>query len=206
MRAVGCYIVHVPMKYEDRWETKNKDVVIYKDTTVADTFDAIRSGEVVALPLDVADCDVKIGDNLLFHHNIVFEQIMLEKRIISDFCIDENKGLYRVPIGLCYGYYREGSFSAINGYVFVAPIEVPDSDESQIIKVKTKKYIKQIGTVRYGCKELLELSVEEGDIVVFSPYSEYPYSIDGETVYRMKVKDIDGVWDKKGTYPNISLE
>lgn len=202
MRSLGCYIVRVANKYKKFADTKNSDVKILKDTTIADTFDAIREGEIVALPMD-CESQCSIGDLLLFHHNIIYEQIMLGKRVVSDYCVDEVNGLYQVPIGLGYGYYSKGIFNALEGYVFVEPVPYPDS--GSIINPNQPKEVKQVGVVRYGCKELEELGIVVGDTIIFSPYSEYPYQINRVKLYRMKVKDIQAKWDGNGILPNINL-
>ncbi len=44
--------------------------------------------------------------------------------------------------------------------------------------------------LKYGNKDLRKLDIFEGDNVCFLPESEYEFEIEGETLYRMKTKDI----------------
>lgn len=191
MRPLRDYIVHVPVKYKDVFDTASS-VVIFKDPTIPDVWDAYREGTVRFTPIG-DDSGVLPGDRLIFHHNIVNEGIMQGQRVKSDFVLDEEERLYMVPKTEAYGYYRDGVFTAIDGFVFVKPLseEIIHSDVIEIPSYIKDKELTQIGILRYGCKQSKEIGVQEGDKVKFSRFSEYPYEIEGEKVYRMRVKDLE---------------
>ena len=50
--------------------------------------------------------------------------------------------------------------------------------------------------MKYINKELESLGIQAGDLVSFTPDSEYEFDIDGEKLYRMFTKNIAIKWKK----------
>lgn len=61
-------------------------------------------------------------------------------------------------------------------------------EKDVILSVDRNKQL--VGKVKYGNKELVSLDILEGDDVCFLPESEYEFKVEGETLYRMKTKDV----------------
>ena len=93
--------------------------------------------------------------------------------------------LYIVDVEQVYLYKSKGKWNSVGDYCFIKPIE---REKDVILSVDRNKQL--VGEVKYGNKELRELDIFEGDNVCFLPDSEYEFEIDGETLYRMKTKDV----------------
>jgi hypothetical protein len=77
--------------------------------------------------------------------------------------------------------YKKGStWNAYDRYCFVKPLPAIDS------------YIKKpfsneplMATMKYPNDYLISKGIKEGDVVCFTPDTEYEFVVDGETLYRM---------------------
>jgi len=47
-----------------------------------------------------------------------------------------------------------------------------------------------MGSIRYINQELIDFGLNEGDTIVFTPDSEYEFTVDGEKLYRMYTNNI----------------
>jgi co-chaperonin GroES (HSP10) len=63
-----------------------------------------------------------------------------------------------------------------------------ENDLSGITTIDAEKPL--TGTIRYGNDETLASGLNEGDVVVFEPHSEYEFRIEGEKLYRMYTKNL----------------
>ena len=82
--------------------------------------------------------------------------------------------------------YHDGKkWNPVGDYCFVRPIE-----KKEDIVLTGEKNEELTGELVYGNPKLHELGVRVGDEVGFTPDSEYEFEIEGETLYRMKTKDI----------------
>jgi hypothetical protein len=68
-------------------------------------------------------------------------------------------------------------------YCFVKPIQ----NTSALTTSKEKEYF---GILKYSNKSLERLGLTPGDLVVFTPNSEFEFIIEGERLYCMKSNDI----------------
>ena len=93
--------------------------------------------------------------------------------------------LYIVDVEQVYLYKNKGKWNSVGNYCFIKPVE---REKDVILSVDRNKQL--VGEVKYGNNELRDLDIFEGDNVCFLPESEYEFEVDGETLYRMKTKDI----------------
>ena len=77
--------------------------------------------------------------------------------------------------------YKKGStWNAYDKYCFVKPIP---ATESYIKKPFTNEPL--IGLMKYPNQYLIDQGINKGDMVCFSPDSEYEFTVDEEKLYRM---------------------
>ena len=74
---------------------------------------------------------------------------------------------------------------------FVSPIK-----ETSFLTSQKEKEL--IGILKYGNKSLEESGIVSGDLIGFTPNSEFEFTIDGEKLYCMKSNDIVIKYEYKG--------
>ena len=119
--------------------------------------------------------DIKIGDKLVVHHNILkfYNNIKLERSSSSAFFKDN---IFMVGFDQFYLYGDFGKWKCHDNFCFVKPIESGE---------KTHPYIPLMGTMKFVNNTLSGYGLKEGDRIVFCPESEYEFRIEGELLYRV---------------------
>lgn len=141
------------------------------------------SREAIVLSVPTAfNSPIKEGMEVIVHHNIFrrWHDIRGVEKDSSSY-IDEDK--YSCYIDQVYMYKEDGEWKGIENYCFVAPV-VNDDD----FVIQNEK--KHIGIVEVGNKYLELLGIKVGDVVGFTPSSEYEFIVDGQLMYRMSYEDI----------------
>ncbi len=183
MQSPYSFIVR-PLKgkrYDNTKEIGGIDFVI--STSKEDHKASNRFGQVIALPIDYKG-GVKIGDILLVHHNVFkfyYDMYGREKSGKSFFKDD----MFLIDPDQFFLYYQNKKWIAHSKYCFVKPVPVKKSFIG-----KTGKEEPLVGVMKYINKELLELGVEQGDEISFTPHSEYEFIINDEKLYRMYTNNI----------------
>ena len=77
-------------------------------------------------------------------------------------------------------YKRGSTWNAYDRYCFIKPVPVT---ESYIKKPFSEEPL--MGIMVYPNEYMIEKGVSHGDMVCFSPDSEYEFNVDGEKLYRM---------------------
>mgnify|MGYP000123780215 FL=1 len=135
-----------------------------------------RVGTVIGAPL--RDCGgVEPGDDVIVHHNVFrrfYDVRGNEKNSRSYF--DEDT--YFCKPDQVYAYRRSGDWMALHGYCFVKPVESED-------KWSLDKEKPHTGVLKMLGDDLQTQGLQQGDIVGFTPRSEYEFVIDGERLYRV---------------------
>jgi hypothetical protein len=141
-----------------------------------------RMATVVSVPISY-DGPIKSGYEVIVHHNVFkfyYDMKGNQKsswhHLFDDYFIIENDQLF---------LYREkdGEWNATYPYCFVRPIP----NEDKIIST-TGSREELWGELVYFNEQLQDVS--KGDIVSFSPDSEYEFRIEGDLLYRMYNKNI----------------
>lgn len=137
-----------------------------------------RLAEVVGLPLGY-DGPIQEGDTLLVHHNVFkfYNDMRGRQKSGKSFFRDD---LFFIETDQFYMYKNGSTWNAYDRYCFVKPI---DAIDSYIKKPFSEEPL--MGIMKYPNKYLLERGIKEGDIVCFSPDSEYEFTVDEEKLYRM---------------------
>ena len=137
--------------------------------------------EVVSTPLAVTT-PVKVGDEVLVHHNIFRRYYNIKgEEVNSSKYFKDN--MYFCQLDQIYMYKHIYSWNTFNNRCLVAPVVNKDD----LYSSKDKKHI---GILKYANKSLKDKNVDVGDIVGFTPNSEFEFIVNNELLYCMKTKDI----------------
>lgn len=163
-------------RYDNTKEIGGIDFIV--STSEEDHKFSNRFAEVVELPLGYKG-PIKEGDTLLVHHNVFkfYNDMKGRQKSGKSFFKDD---LFFIETEQFFMYKQEGKWNAYDRFCFVKPIPA------------TKTYIKKpfseeplMGIMKYPNEYLLERGIKEGDMVCFSPDSEYEFTVDDEKLYRM---------------------
>ena len=137
--------------------------------------------EVVSTPLAVKT-PIQPGDEVVVHHNIFrrYYNMKGEEVNSSKYFKDD---MYFCQLDQIYMYKHIYKWNAFNDRCFVAPIV--NKDDLDLSKDK-----KHIGILKYANKSLEDKNINVGDIVGFTPNSEFEFIVNDELLYCMKTKDI----------------
>lgn len=176
-------------RYTNEVEVGDKKLIV--NTTMDDHKFVNRVGVVMSLPL-IGDTDLSIGDEVIVHHNVF-------RRFYNVRGVEKNSGSYfKEDMYFCYYdqiflYKHNNHWKAPGNFCFVKPIL---KKEKQIISEEKEQ--KRIGILKYGNSSLEAFKIHEGDLVGFSPSSEYEFIIDENRLYRMRTNDITIKYEYKG--------
>jgi hypothetical protein len=176
-------------RYTNEVEVGDKKLII--NTTMDDHKFVNRVGIVMSVPL-IGDTDLSIGDEVIVHHNVFrrFYDVRGNEKNSSSYFKEDMYFCYYDQIFL---YKHNDQWKAPGNFCFVKPIL---KKEKQIIS--DEKEQKRIGILKYGNSSLEAFKIHEGDLVGFSPSSEYEFIIDENRLYRMRTNDITIKYEYKG--------
>jgi hypothetical protein len=139
---------------------------------------ANRLAQVVEVPLGYKG-PIQIGDTLLVHHNAFkfYNDMKGRQKSGKSFFRDD---LFFIETDQFFMYKQNNQWKSYDRYCFVKPIP---ATESYIKKPFSEEPL--MGMMRYPNEYLLSQGIKEGDLVCFTPDSEYEFTIDDEKLYRM---------------------
>ena len=145
-----------------------------------------RVGIVLAIP-KAEDTDIKIGDEVIIHHNVFrrWYDVRGRERNSRSYW-EENK--YFVKSDQIFLYKRNNKWHAPKGYCFVKPI--------QSNNILLEKEVPLRGIAKYVDKELKDIN--KNDLVGFTPSSEFEFVVDGERLYRVLTNSISIKYERQG--------
>ena len=188
MKSIYDFIVEpIGEKYNNTVQVGKKKLII---NTKIEQFKFVnRFAKVIETPLALST-NIKKGDTIVIHQNVfrTFYDIKGNKKDSRSFFKDN---LYFVAPDQIYLYKTNDKWHTFNDRCFIAPIK----NKSNLTLDKEKKLI---GILKYGNSFLKSLKILPGDIVGFSPNSEWEFLIDKERLYCMKSNDIVIKYDKHG--------
>ena len=136
------------------------------------------SRNAIVLETPIMSCfEVQKGDEVIIHHNIFrrWRDVKNRERNSRSW-LDEDR--YLVYLDQIYAYKKDNEWKAFPGYSFIKPLKNKDI-------FSTEKEQALIGVVKYT-----DGSIEKGDLVGFTPGSEYEFIIEGERLYRVPTNKI----------------
>jgi len=133
---------------------------------------------------------IKVGDEIIIHHNVFRRFYNQQGKDVNSSKFFKEDSYFCQPDQI-YLYKRNGNWKSFNERCFVAPVK-----ETNIFSDKKEKEL--VGILKYGNKSLNELKIAPGDLIGFTPNSEFEFTIDGEKLYCMKSNDIVIKYEYKG--------
>jgi len=182
MKSVYNFVV-APLnsRYNNTKKVGDKELIV--NTKIFSHQYVSREAIVKHVPT-VGETDVKVGDTVIVHHNVFrkwHNQHGVEKN--SKGYIDENN--YLVQPDQIF-LHKKNSWKVQDGYCFVAPIKSTN-------KLSADKEKPLVGIVKYT-----DGSFKKGDLVGFTPNSEYEFIIEGQKLYRVLSKFITIKYEYQG--------
>lgn len=176
MQALFDYIISTENRYNNVVDVDDKKLVVNTEITERDYMFVNRIGKVVSVPAGIKT-EVEVGDEIIVHHNVFrrwLNQQQQERNSAS--YLDEDK--YTVGTDQVFACKKNNKWVALPGYCFVKPIKIKDK-----WALDTDENLK--GELAYTNSQLNSLGVSIGDVVGFTPNSEYEFNIEGQKLYRI---------------------
>jgi len=154
--------------------------------TSIESFRHINKEAIVISTPAAFNTNINIGDTVLIHHNIFrrwYDQKGKERNSATYFKDD----LYFCSMDQIYMY----NYKCNLNYCFVKPIKRVNDFNT----LKEKEYF---GILKYSNSSLEAVGLKPGDLVIFTPNSEFEFIIEGERLYCMKSNDIAIKYERKG--------
>ena len=180
MRSVYDFIIKpVGERYSNELKVGDKKLIL--NSKIESHKFVNNIAEVVSTPLAVKT-PIQPGDEVVVHHNIFRRYYNMKgEEVNSSKYFKDN--MYFCQLDQIYMYKHIYSWNAFNDRCFVAP--VVNKDDLDLSKDK-----KHIGILKYTNKSLEDKNIKVGDIVGFTPNSEFEFIVNDELLYCMKTKDI----------------
>jgi hypothetical protein len=187
MRSVYDFIIKpFGEKYDNEIKVGNKKLIL---NSKIESYKFVNNKAiVVSTPLAIKT-PIKKGDTIIVHHNI-FRRYYNQKGKEVNSSKFFKEDMYFCQLDQIYLYKNNSTWQAFNDRCFVVP--VINTDDLELSKEK-----KHIGFLRYTNKFLKNKNLNEGDIVGFTPNSEFEFIVDDELLYCMRTKDIVIKYDNK---------
>ena len=188
MRSIFDFVVepYSNKRYNNTKKIDDTDLIL--NTQIFTHQNVNRVGVVKSLPIMNENKDIKVGDHVIVHHNIFrrFHNIRGEEQNSKSYIDDNN---YLCSIDQIFAYKRKSKWKPLLGYAFVKPIVSND-----IFSLDKEQQLK--GVLRYLDAKYTFL--KEGDLVGFTPNSEYEFIIEGEKLYRVRTKNLTVKYEYQG--------
>ena len=186
MHALYNFIIEpIGERYNNTKQVGDKELIV--NTEIFHHQYVNREARVISIPT-LVKTKLKPGDAVIVHHNVFrrwHNMHGIEKN--SKSFMSENK--YAVSKDQVYAYKRNNKWNALDGYCFVKPIKSLNK-----LSVDTEQPL--VGIIKYTDRKLK--MIEEGDLVGFTPNSEFEFIIDGERLYRVLTNEISIKYEYQG--------
>jgi hypothetical protein len=180
MNALYDFIVKpVGNKYSNTIKVGNKDLVV--NTKIENWKFVNRIAEVIQVPLAFKS-NISKGDKVVIHQNVfrTFYDIKGKKKKSRSFL---NEDYHLCSFDQIYLYKNKLGWNTVNERCFVQPIK----DKQDLTLNKERSLV---GILKYSNSSLKALKINPGDLVGFTPNSEWEFLVDNERLYCMKSNDI----------------
>ena len=189
MKSIYDFIIEPKnTRYNNTKKVGDKELVL--NTEIFNHQYVSREAVIKHLPLAI-ETELQVGDEVIIHHNVFrrWHNIKGEEKNSRSF-LDENT--YCIKEDQIYSYNRNNQgWKTLSGYCFVKPIKSNDN-------FVTEREELFVGIMKYVDPLLEEYNISEGDLVGFTPDSEFEFVIDGERLYRVLTTDISLKYEYKG--------
>jgi hypothetical protein len=187
MKSIFDFVVEpVGDRYNN---TKNIDGVdLILNTQIFTHQNVNRLAIVKSLPI-TGDTNISIGDQVIVHHNVFrrYHDVRGVEKNGKSYIDDDN---YLCSFDQIFLYKNKNEWKAPKGYSFVKPIE-----SNNIFNLN--KELPSIGVVKY-LDEHFDSQIQQGDLVGFTPGSEYEFIVDDERLYRVRSQSLTIRYEYQG--------
>mgnify|MGYP003118601205 CR=1 FL=1 len=176
MQSLFEYIISTENRYNNTINVDGKELVVNTEITERDYMFVNRIGKIIQVPV-YNNSMLKKGDEVILHHNVFRRWIDIRgKEQNSSNFLKENE--YFVGTDQIFAYKKNNKWECLPEYCFVKPLYKNDK-----WALKTDENL--LGVLTYSNANLNSLGVSIGDIVGFTPDSEYEFEVEGEKLYRI---------------------
>ena len=174
-------------RYENEIKIGDKTLVL---NTKIESFKSVNNLAVVVETPKAFKTSIQKGDIVLIHHNVfrVFYDMKGVKKNSRSYFKDD---LYFCAVDQIYLYKNTENWKSFGDRCFVMPLKSNDS-------LTLDKEQKLIGILKYGNNSLKALNINPGDVVGFTPNSEWDFIVDEQRVFCMKSNDIVIKYEHQG--------
>ena len=183
MKSVYNYVVKPKGgRYNNSKKVGDKDLIL--NTEIFNHQYINRQATIISTPI-IGSTDIQVGDDVIVHHNVFrrwHNQHGEEKNSRSYF----NEDTYIISQDQIFLYKTFWQWKTIPGFCWVKPIKnfnKFDIDQEQPL----------MGIIEYADK-----GFNKGDLVGFTPNSEYEFVINGQKLYRVLSKFITIKYEYQG--------
>ena len=176
-------------RYDNEVSIGDKKLIV--NTTMDDHKYVNRIGIVKSIP-KVGKTNIKVGDEVIVHHNVFrrfYDVKGREKNSTSYFKED----LYFCYSDQIFLYKQNNEWKAPFDFCFVKPIK---ENKKQLLQENKERL--GVGVLKYGNSSLEDFKIYEGDLIGFTPNSEYEFIINNDRLYRMFTRNITIKYEYKG--------
>ena len=174
-------------RYENEIKIGDKTLVL---NTKIESFKSVNNLAVVVETPKAFKTSIQKGDIVLIHHNVFrvfYDMKGVKKNSRSYF----KNGLYFCAVDQIYLYKNTEDWKSFGDRCFVMPLKNEDI-------LTNDKEQKLIGILKYGNNSLKALNINPGDVVGFTPNSEWDFIVDEQRVFCMKSNDIVIKYEHQG--------
>ena len=185
MKSIFNFVVEpIGGRYNNTKKIDGQDLIL--NTQMFTHQSVNRLGLVKQVPI-IGNHTIKVGDHVIVHHNVFrrFHDVRGEEKNSKSYIDDEN---YLCNVDQVYAYKRNSKWTPTIGYAFVKPIE-----SNYIYSTQKEQPLKGVLKIIQDNSHL-----KEGDLVGFTPNSEYEFVIDGERLYRVRSKNLTIKYEYQG--------
>jgi hypothetical protein len=182
MKHLYSYIIEpINGRYSNEKVLNNKKLIL--NTKMDDHNFVNRIGRVIETPVNDPGVFEK-GDEVVVHHNVFrrfYSMSGAEKNSSSYF--EEDK--YFCYLDQIFLYKRNNEWVPPKGYCFVKPVQ---KKIGSIISNEKEEPL--MGVIKYANKDLNNVGIFDGDLVGFTPNSEYEFVVNKERLYRVQTNSV----------------
>lgn len=175
MQSIYNFIIS-PYDKRTSAEKEINGVTLLLNTELQNHLYTSRHGVVKAVP-KINSLGLEPGDEVIVHHNVFrrFRDVRGAEKNSRSYYEEDKYFVYPDQI---YAYKRNGEWKPVDGFIFVKPM----LDERMFSE---HKEFPLIGKVKYAYE-----GFEPGELIGFTPGTEYEFNIEGEKVYRVPANRI----------------
>ena len=180
MRSVYDFIIKpVGRRYDN--EVRVGEHTLITNSSIESFKHVNNIAEVIETPVAFAT-SIKKGDLIIVHHNVfrVFYDMKGIKKNSRSFLKDD---LFFCAVDQIYLYKRKDTWKSFGDRCFVAPVKNKDI-------LSAEKVADLIGILKIGNSSLKGSGINPGDVIGFTPGSEWEFVVDNQLLYCMKSNDI----------------